>query len=33
MMLTSQQLKELFPENSKLKDCGVPPQFISATFL
>lgn len=24
-MLTSQQLKELFPENSKLKDCGVPP--------
>jgi len=25
MMLTSQQLKELFPEESALKDCGVPP--------
>jgi len=24
-MLTSQQLKELFPEESALKDCGVPP--------
>ena len=24
-MLTSQQLKELFPEESHLKDCGVPP--------
>jgi glyceraldehyde-3-phosphate dehydrogenase (NADP+) len=25
MMLTSQQLKELFPEESRLKDCDVPP--------
>ncbi|MGL4262588.1 MAG: NADP-dependent glyceraldehyde-3-phosphate dehydrogenase [Afipia sp.] len=25
MMLTPQQLKELFPEESALKDCGVPP--------
>ncbi|NGX98251.1 MAG: NADP-dependent glyceraldehyde-3-phosphate dehydrogenase [Candidatus Afipia apatlaquensis] len=24
-MLTSQQLKELFPEENRLKDCGVPP--------
>jgi aldehyde dehydrogenase (NAD+) len=24
-MLTSQQLKELFPQESRLKDCGVPP--------
>lgn len=24
-MLTSQQLKELFPEESRLKECGVPP--------
>lgn len=25
MMLTSQQLKELFPDESRLKECGLPP--------
>ncbi len=24
-MLTSQQLKELFPEENRLKECGLPP--------
>ncbi|MBQ8102401.1 MAG: NADP-dependent glyceraldehyde-3-phosphate dehydrogenase [Afipia sp.] len=32
-MLTSQQLKELFPEESALKDCGLPPPILQRETL